>query len=160
MEAGNSNKKPTYHIILKYSDSGAAPEGTVKSHEKILEKEGEVWLGKFGRKLGRLTAEKLQSQIAKNIPTYLYLVPTGKKHNIVHRLKLSKISKNYNDDLKLVPDYYHDQVKHINSWFKIEKIEKKDVSVLRDLIGYRSNLPILETLRKTMASLIIVKQYN
>src|SRR5262245_2723838 len=73
------------HLLVRYRDP---PEGidTIGEHEKLLRVHGAVWFGKFGKAVGGGSVDRMQDQIARGVPTYLYLTTrTAEGRLIVHR---------------------------------------------------------------------------
>lgn len=156
-------KKSDQHILLRFSDqlTSTAKDGTIKEHKKILKELRYVWMGKFGKKLGKSHIDVLHSQIKKGIPTVLFLVQTVNKEYDVYMAHLSdvklKISK---DDFEAVPEYYRKQCAEIGAWFKLVKIQKLSSESLKSILISSSGMPASHTLRRSMAGAFIVRLNN
>jgi hypothetical protein len=151
----------TDHILLRYSDNIAPLEGTIKAHEEVIKKNGSVWMGKFGKRAGKPIFMTFKDQIANKEPAYVFMIKSGgnRKSYTIHAAVVEDISFD-NPDRKLIPKYYANKLWMVKSWFKISKFIKLDQEILRTLIGKTSMLPILGSVRKSMAGMMYVTLSN
>ena len=150
------NKNFIYHFIFRYSDKSAPPSGTIKLHADVIQKNGSVWLGKFGKKVGKRTISLLQGQINKNIPSYTFLVGYSDRNFIVHAGETDSISDEI-PDYSLIPSYYAKDAIKVYTWFKLKSLFKVETDILRTLTGDSSKLPIILTLQRSMSSIMLVR---
>ncbi len=54
-------------IAMRFSDHVAPADGTILEHEKILEKEGYVWYGKFGARISLQSKNTIMSNDVKRV---------------------------------------------------------------------------------------------
>ena len=110
-------------IALRFSDNYAPKEGMIYLHQEIIDKNGYVWYGKFGNKIGK---EIIEEQLKTNDPKIL-LIKSGSvgrywMHFQEHQEKTPELDK--------IPEYYRNKCDDIKCWFKVVRFEKADKDVL------------------------------
>jgi len=145
----------TLHILLKYGEHIAPPPGTIKLHQDVLKEHGSVWMGKFGKSIGKPVLKILKDQIKSKKPTYVFLVKSARGAYTIHAAKLEDIGLEADDD-KLIPNYYQNRKSKIEIWFKINKIFQVKPEILETLKGYTSRMPINQSVRRSMAGAFYV----
>jgi hypothetical protein len=146
----------TQHILVRYGEQIAPEEGTISAHDAIIRKKGFVWLGKFGKKISQSMYNILKKQIKKDKPTYIFMIKRDNKKYVVHAAVLEDVvfSK---PDTDYIPEYYANKRIFSQCYFKIIEFIPINSEILYELIGRSSNLPIIETLAKSMAGMMYVK---
>lgn len=156
MNPSKKSNEPTTHVLLKYSEKSAPSPGTIELHNQIIKKKGSVWIGKFGKPTGMPMINKLLKQIKKKKPAYLFMSKhTGGGTYELHAGVLLDVSRKL-DDLSTVPTYYADKYRYVRTWFKVKEFVKLEPEILRILRGKSSMLPIILSLKKSMAAMIYV----
>ncbi len=107
------------HVLMRYSDRLAPPEGTIIAHNQVTKTHGYVWMGKFGRPIAQSTIDILNEQIKNHMPTYLFLAQTSGKEYTVTAGELAETSRSLNpNESSKVPKYYRNEHKKIGGWLK------------------------------------------
>jgi len=153
-------EKSVKHLLIRFSDKLATTpkDGTINEHEKIRKKLGYVWMGKYGRKLGKRHVTVLNSQIKQGIPTMVFLVQTVNREYDVHMARVQNVSlKIAKADLKAVPEYYRNRLSEIGVWFKIDKFKKLSGESLKSILISSSGMPAHTTLKESIAGAFIVR---
>lgn len=109
-------------IALRFSDSFAPPDGTIKAHEEILAQYGQVWYGKLGSTLASSTI----ADVLENDEPRILLIHSGRSER--YWAFVSAIQKN-TPPLELIPQYYRENAENFHCWFLITRFElaEKDV---------------------------------
>lgn len=154
----NVVKSPT-HLVVRYSDNFAPKgEGTISVHGKILKEHGYVWLGKFGKPMGRERMTMFLKQIQEGKNSYIFLVRSGKRDQQIIVGRFADVRRTLQkDDLKKVPKYYCDKGKMIGVWFKIKQFWAVGIELLNSLIGTSSGIPVSHSLHCSLAGMFFVK---
>lgn len=110
-------------IALRFSDSYAPSEGTIKLHNDVINKSGYVWYGKFGNAV----SIKMKNELLANANPRFLLIKSGG----IDRYWV------YFDDIKEeildidnIPEYYRDDRTKVKTWFKVNKIVKAKNDVM------------------------------
>lgn len=129
-----------FNIVLRYKNKFIEKEenytvefDTIDEHIDIIKKNGFVWWGKFGRKLGQQKVELAVSNISRNLNIYLYLFSEDKCYKALLKNITNEIK---NVDQNLIPNYYQKQAtKSCGTFFKISQISEVDyIYNLRSLV--------------------------
>ncbi|MHA1278606.1 MAG: hypothetical protein ACTSQ8_15540 [Candidatus Helarchaeota archaeon] len=107
-------KKKPFHIVVRFSDSLFDVGNVVERHNEIVEEHGAVYFGKMGQPISQLKADKLNEQIDKKIPTYLYLVKGNRRKSTTYRAPLLFITRELPEDDSLFPPYYIEKKRFLN----------------------------------------------
>lgn len=145
----------TIHLVLKYGKHIAPKPGTIALHKQVIKEYGCVWIGKWGRIVGNPLKEALTKQINDGIKTYVFLAARESGAYLIHAGELVGVATHVNDD-KLIPEYYRNEKSSIKTWFNISKLTRLAPNVFNELIGLSSRLPINQTLKKSMAGILLV----
>ena len=132
-------------IALRFSDNYAPPGGTIINHEKIINKKGYVWYGKFGNKINQ---NYIDEMINSNITKVLFVKSGTNEQYWAYFTEYS----NEVTDYTCIPEYYRDNVSNIKSWFKITRFEKIDKDLLDKCIVISSNDSLKNAISKGMCS--------
>lgn len=121
------------HFMLRYSDKITGVD-TLGEHQKVLNKKGAVWLGKFGVGAAKHIVNIAMKKINNNEECYLYLVNgsvfTYKARVLDIFLDETGIGSNA-PDKSMVPSYY--QNRKCTIWFKICDMSKFDDDEFKSL---------------------------
>ncbi len=136
------------HLIVRFADSLFDVGDVVARHNEIVEKEGSVWFGKMGQTISQIRIDKLNQQIAQDIPTYLYLVKGNRKKSTPYQAPLLSISRELPTDQALIPPYYteKDILQFMKVFMKVGKITKIEMKDLNKLQAISSINPMSDTL--------------
>lgn len=150
------DEKLTAHIVVRIkSDDGR----TIHSHLDILNRNKSVIFAKIGKGISVPFLNQLTNQINKKVPTYLFLAVYegwNKPFGFV-RCNLVNVSPTISDkELKLVPSYLHPSRKSINTWFKIDSLNKLDRKEIKRICILTSGREISSSLRGTTAVFRVV----
>jgi len=145
------------HLLVRYSEADAPPEGVVAAHQAILKEKGEVLIGKFGRTISNDKIAIFINQIETGKTTLLYLVKKTDKGYQVHQAKLKAITKQIDKmDLMLVPEYYRKN-RFVSVWFRVTSLTKSKTDILKELTIKSSGFTANSTLPKSFAGVFFVR---
>ena len=137
-------------IALRFADSFAPPTGTIAEHQKIIKAKGYVWYGKLGAPIsGKVRKELLE----ENDDPQILLIQSGKSAR--YWAHIDQISME-TPALEDVPDYYHDQVGSIKTWFRIKSIVEADKKVMSNCLVASSGASLSTTSRRSMSPYFII----
>lgn len=149
------------HLVVRFSDNLFSVGDVVEKHNIVASKNGYVWFGKFGSTISEKRIEMLHGQIAKKIPTYIYLVKGNRKKSTFYRSDLLEITKQLpKSEEKKFPEYYIENKlkQHIQTWFKISQIIQVEDSALSKLKAIGSVYPIQESLVRSSSGYFLVHE--
>jgi len=149
------------HLVVRFSDNLFSVGDVVEKHNIVAAKYGYVWFGKFGNTVAEKRIEILHGQIAKKVPTYIYLVKGNRKKSTFYRSNLLELTKQLpKSEEKKFPKYYTENKlqKHIQTWFKISEIILVEDSALSKLKAIGSVYPIQETLVRSSSGYFLVHE--
>lgn len=140
--------KPASHILLRWSHAGPKGAETVERHREVLASRGSVVWAKFGSPIADSRVGIFIDQIAKNVPTYAYLV--GGDPRKLFRARLKTVSQGLASvDRDLIPEYYRDELDGGETMYTFSDIEHTDLyPQLDDLLVLESkpDQPISQSL--------------
>jgi len=148
-----------FHLAVRFSDNLFSVGDVVEKHNQVVSKFGYVWFGKLGQTISQNRMDMLNTQIAKSIPTYAYLVKGNRKKSTFYRAKLLGISKELNkEEKKFVPAYYTEAKlqKYISTWMKVSEIEPIEASTISNLKALNSVFKLEETLVRSSSGYFLV----
>jgi len=140
-----------FAIVIKYSDRHVTKGvNTVEAHNKVLQKNNEVWFGKLGLPLD---LNILSLAASPNIEMLLILVriKTTENQREIYNADVSS-AQNKIPPLHLVPSYYRDYRKHydIHTWFCLSSLIKPmTLEEAESWCSTSSGLPLLRALRQS-----------
>ena len=147
------------HLLIRFSDNLFAVGDAIAKHQEVIQRKGSVWFGKLGTPVGQKAIETINSQIEKNIPSYLYLVKGNRRKSTFYKAKIITLSAEFPKKEKAgIPPYYFGKniVQHMKFWVKISDIQPLDVEEIKSLRVKSSVLNIEETLFRSSAGLFYV----
>ncbi len=136
-------------IALRFADNIAPPEGTVAEHEKIIDKLGYVWYGKFGARVSNNNKSLILASEDKRI----LLIHSGTTKR--YWLHLEDISYE-TPELTAIPEYYRDIAGTIKTWFKVTKFEKAEKGVMAKCTVASSGSPLSDVSKHSMSPYYII----
>jgi hypothetical protein len=148
--------RENFSIVLRftnkfiYKDQNYTEEfDTIEEHSDIIKKNGYVWWGKFGRKLGQQKVDSIMTTLSRNLDVFLYLFSEDK----CYKARLGFITNEINSvNTKLIPSYYREFAnEHCGTYFKITGIREADYSYNLQNLKLLSN-PIKGSLMKGFSS--------
>ncbi len=153
-------KEDVLHLVVRFSDTMFDVGDVVNRHNEIVVKRGAVWFGKLGQTISPSRIERLNQQIEKNIPTFLYLVRGSRKKSTIYRAALMLVSKEMPNDHMVFPAYYGERklLQFMKVWMKIGKIEGIESSEMKNLKAINSIFPIAETLVRSSSGYFLVHE--
>lgn len=110
-------------IALRFADMIAPQDGTIVEHEKIIDKLGYVWYGKFGARV----SDKNKSVILASEDKRILLIHSGTSRR--YWLYIEDITYD-TPEMTAIPAYYRHIAGTIKTWFKVTKIEKAEKDVM------------------------------
>ena len=148
------------HLVVRFSDTMFSVGDVVSLHNQVVEKHGAVWFGKLGQTISQSRVEKLNQQVEKNIPTFLYLVKGNRRKSTAYQASLLLVSKENPKDNALIPPYYaeKDLLQYMKAWMKVEEIEAIEMSEMKSLKAINSVFPISETLVRSSSGYFLVRE--
>lgn len=151
----------TLHLVVRFSDNLFSIGDVVEKHNEVVVKHGYVWFGKFGSTVSDTRITMLHDQIAKKIPTFIYLIKGNRKKSTFYRASLLEITKQLPKiEEKCFPKYYTENKlqKHIQTWFKTSQIELIEDSAMSKLKAIGSIYGIQETLVRSSSGYFLVHE--
>jgi hypothetical protein len=147
------------HLLIRFSDNLFAVGDAIAKHQEVIQQNGNVWFGKLGTPVGKKAIETINSQIEKNIPSYLYLVKGNRRKSTFYKAKIITLSAEFPKKEKDgIPPYYFEKeiVKYMKFWAKITDIQPLEPDEVKSLRVKSSVLNIEETLFRSSAGLFYV----
>jgi len=142
-----------YHLLIRFSDNVAPPEGTIEAHGNILAKHGYVWLGKFGKTIAAAKRNEILSQIDRKVKSYLLLAKSIRASSDIVVGELEDVRRTLPEsELSKVPEYYRKNTTQVGAWFKIRKFWTVDKNVLRKFTIRSSGFPAFQSISEGMAT--------
>lgn len=154
------------HLIVNWNSSEDFCLDTIREHSKIIDSSVEkyVWYGKMVKtnptKNNISLIEKLNSQIQKDIPTYLFLfAPNDQFGRRLHVGLIKEVTSEYPNEKNLIPPHYHKVPYQCSYWFKISDFKQLSFEWYQHLICQNgqtfdpvasNNYPIIITLRNNI----------
>jgi len=152
-------KEKPIHLAVRFSDTLFGIGNVVTRHNKIVEQRGSVYFGKMGQPISQLKADKLNQQIEKKIPTFLYLVKGNRKKSTAYRAPLLQVQKELPSEYNLIPSYYSEKniLQFMKVFMRIGEIKKIEIADLTSLRTISSLYPLTETLAKSSSGHFYVR---
>ena len=125
----------------------------------MLERHGAVWIAKIGRPLGGKRISEINTQIAADVASYLFLYQKKLGKDELWRSELLEVrSRSPSAADPCVPSYYTERniFTTAETWFKIESFRGVGNQELDRLVTLSSRQPIIQTLTTSMAGLFII----
>lgn len=156
----NQYQAPAIHLVLRFSDRLGKIQDTVSEHIAIIERHGQVWFGKLGKPLGQPNVKKINQQVEKGIPTYLYLVQKGDQGYSTYRGRIVCVTTEFPaGEEQLIPTYYSAlNGPDIRFWVKVFDLHPAEADALSRLASVTSPDPIKHTLASSMAGFFIARE--
>ena len=147
---------------MRFSDKLGFIGDTIEAHSAVIKKHGAAWFGKMGKTLGHDKVERLNEQVEKKIPTFLYLVQrSASKGYQIYRGGILQVAR----DLparqnRYIPKYYesHRLEEYIRLWTKLSNLRAVPSSEINGFVVSSSGSPVLVTLGRSMAAMFIVRK--
>ena len=98
-----------FHLVIRFSDSMFQVGNVIDLHNNVTKKQGSVWFGKMGQTISQTRVDLINTQIANNGDTYLYLVKGNRRKSTAYQAKIISVSKTTPDKTDLLPDYYSEK---------------------------------------------------
>ncbi len=144
------------HLFVRYGEQLlAGKQGTIEIHQKLAEKKGFVWFGKFGKTVNRHFIERVKTE---KEPIYAFFFKGKKVGAEFYRGQIFDIQT---DDLRQtkekdwIPEYYRNETIPVGFWLKIKGFEKLDCRFLSRLIVASSRSPIQESLGSSNGTIFV-----
>ncbi len=129
----------------------------VEEHNRIVENEGVVALGKFGARPTASRIAPLQKQIENDVGTHLYLVFNERGNFVGFSAEVKSISMaDFAWRAPATYPNYYDELGFLASLWIVLK-EPLSTTSLAELRSVNNDKPLLEVLSESRASMIIVK---
>jgi len=154
-------KEKPFQLAVRFSDTLFGVGNVVTRHNKIVEQFGSVYFGKMGQPISQLKVDKLNQQIEKEIPTFLYLVKGNRKRSTAYRAQLLHIRKELPaEDDNLLPPYYSEKdiLQFMKVFMRIGEIKKIETAEIKNLKTISSFLPFTETLVRSSSGHFYVRE--
>lgn len=149
------------HLLVRYREPAPRID-TIREHEKLLDVHGAVWFGKFGKAVGGGSLDRLQDQVARGVPTFLYLTTRAADGRlVVHRgvAEQFRASAPPAEDSALIPTYYSrlGLPAKIPLWARLCRLDAMTEDRLDNLVVASSRRPVKESLRSTAPFLLVAE---
>ena len=151
-----------FHLVVRFSDSMFGVGDVVAQHNSVVATNGAVWFGKLGQTLSQGRIDLLNQQVAKKIPTFLYLVKGNRRKSTAYRAPLILVTRDQPKETALIPAYYaeKDLIQYMKAWMKTGQIEPIEMSEMDKLKAINSVFPIAETLVRSSSGYFLVHESN
>lgn len=121
-----------FHILYHYKFEKNPL--TIKDHVDILNKNGEVWWGVFGKGMGEKKTKEVKNQISNGLETKAILTASNSNLYRYHVARIKDVVTMKepwfpSDRPELIPFYYRGN--EIMTWFKFASIEEVDKNILQ-----------------------------
>lgn len=136
-------------IALRFADNIAPSDGTIVEHEKVIDKLGYVWYGKFGTRV----SDKNKSVVLSPESKRVLLIHSGTSKR--YWLYIEDISYE-TPELTAIPEYYRGIAGTIKTWFKVIKIERAEKGVMAKCTIASSGRPLSAVSRHSMSPYFII----
>lgn len=156
------------HVAIRFSDKLHSTNDVIGEHNEVLDRKGEVWLGKLGKPLAQRHVETIRCQVSENRNSYLYLVRKDKQRQYqVFRGSITDLiraddpalEEEKEIDTSLIPPYYDKDglQEQAGLWIRLSGIVPLPPDEFGNVKVLSSNMPLIETLRSSYAGMFIVK---
>ena len=137
-------------IALRFGENIAPSEGTIVSHQTMINKNGYVWYGKFGAPVSK----KVSSVILESDNPKILLIQSGR----------SKRYWAYIDDIQWekprsgsYPSYYEQAINRFKTWFRVIKIEEAPSDIMANCYVASSGASLAHASRSSMSPYFIIE---
>ncbi len=153
------NNNP-FQLVVRFSDSMFSMGDVVALHNDVVHQHSAVWFGKLGQPISQGRVDLLNNQIAKNIPTLLYLIKGNRRKSTAYRAALIRLERDTPKETALIPSYYAEKnlIQYMKVWMKIDQIEPIEMSEMDKLKAINSIFPIAETLTLSSSGYFLVHE--
>ena len=110
-------------LALRFSENFSPEDGTIKEHQKIIDKIGYVYYGKMGSSVSDKNIELVLSQ---DVPKILLIHSGGSKRYWAFIDRISKEQPNKDE----FPEYYQDISDKFKTWFRIIRFEEAPKNIM------------------------------
>jgi hypothetical protein len=137
-------------LIVRYSDAHAPPEGTLIAHQAVVDRFGYVWFGKFGRRIGPPTLQRMRQFAMGIAPAGVVLVTTsGAEYVCTYCRLLDAGFAVPEDEASAVPDYYRRYPIPPSTWLKLSRFRSLSPAQADRITLFEAHVPLSEGLRKS-----------
>lgn len=136
-------------IALRFSNSFAPEEGTIKAHEAVIEEIGHVWYGKLGSKISSKVKEDL---ISSKDPKILLIHSGSYSRYWAH---IDKV-QNETPPVDEIPVYYRDRAEDFATWFRVLRFEEAPRNILSQCFVASSRAALSSASRHSMSPYFII----
>lgn len=139
-----------YSIALRYAEKFSPEEGTIRAHQKLIEKKGYVWYGKMGNCVSDANIEKIMSQ---ENPRILLIHSGGTDRYWAYITEIKKEKPDVED----FPLYYRDISDKFSTWFCIKRFELAEKGVMGKCIVSSSKTILSNASRHSMSPYFLIE---
>ena len=136
-------------IALRFGEHFAPNEGTIASHQEIINKYGFVWYGK----MGAAVSDRVITSLQENEVIKILLIRSGRSERywaVVSEIQHNTPEKEY------IPEYYRDIAGTFKTWFKISEFVPAEKDVLGRCFVSSSGAPLNEVSKHSMSPYFII----
>lgn len=137
-------------IALRFADTFAPLEGTIRAHQNMINKLGFVWYGK----LGAAVSTKVSSCIMENEKSRMLLIHSGRSGRYWAYIDKIQYDTPPKDE---IPEYYRDNAGVFKTWFRVVKLEEAPKNILGCCVVVSSQRSLSEVSKSSMSPYFIVK---
>lgn len=132
-------------VALRFADTFAPAEGTIQTHQNLIDEKGFVWYGKLG-------AAVSSGILSNKIPRILLIHSrkTGRYWAYVEKIQYDVPPK------QEIPVYYRENAGVFKTWFKVTKIEEASKGILGACTVASSSRPLSEVSKSSMSPYFII----
>ena len=145
--------KKQYGFVIRFQDEEfTGGKSTIKEHNRLLAKEGKVWVGKFGRHIGQINMNLCFDQ---DTEVYLILAKSGKRQGTGIYIARVVEGQNTRPQKTLIPSYYQKRT-DVRSWLLIkEPLKELSLKEISRWVIRSSGMPLIESLASSMAGFFV-----
>ena len=150
-----------FHIVIRFSDNLFSVGDVVAKHNAVVENNGYVWFGKMGSPISQGRMDLLNTQIAKNTPTFVYFVKGIRNKSTFYRADVLAISREINlSEKEAIPKYYQEKelTQFMKTWLKILEISQIEESAMSTLKTTSSIFRLQDTLVRSSSGYFFVHE--
>lgn len=136
-------------VALRFADTFAPAEGTIRAHQSLIDEKGYVWYGK----LGVAVSSKVANEILTNDVPRILLIHSGRTGRYWAYIEKIQYDVPPKQD---IPSYYRDNAGIFKTWFKVTRIEEASKGILGMCTVASSSRPLSEVSKSSMSPYFII----
>ena len=136
-------------IALRFSNSFAPDEGTIRAHEAVISERGYVWYGKLGSKV----SIHAKNDIFDNEDPRILLIHSGATSRYWAHIDTIQYET---PPIEEIPFYYRHRAKVFSTWFRVLRFEEAPRDILSHCFVASSGASLSIASRHSMSPYFII----